>query len=98
MIKLVYRCTRPSLEVKWYQKSAELQELAEQARTGKKLINEEVKFDNNGLTLFVTHTWADKQSYSDYVNSPEMLEWRIGRSIYNSKNNITFELYSTLEE
>ena len=97
MIKLIYRCTRPSLEIQWYQKSAEVKELADHARTQKKLISEEFKYADNGLTLFITHTWADKQSYSDYVNSPEMLEWRLGRSAYNS-NNITFELYSTLED
>jgi quinol monooxygenase YgiN len=98
MIKLVYRCTRPSLEIKWYQKSSEVQELAENARKEKRLLNEEFYLDDNGLTLFISHIWADKQSYSDYVNSPEMLEWRLGRSAYNSNNNITFELYSTLED
>lgn len=98
MIKLIYRCTRPSLEVPWYQRSAEVNELADQARSQKKLINEECKYADDGLTLFITHTWADKQSYSDYVNSPEMLAWRLGRSMYNSNNNTTFELYSTLEE
>lgn len=95
---MIYRCTRPSLEVKWYQRSVEVQALAEYAKTEKKLIGEEFKFSDNGLTLFITHTWADKKSYSDYVNSTEMLEWRINRSMYNSNHNITFELYSTLEE
>ena len=64
----------------------------------KKLISEEFKYGDDGLTLFIIHTWADKLSYSDYVNSPEMLEWRIDRSLYNSNNNITFELYSILED
>lgn len=98
MIKLIYRSTRPFLEVQWYQRSTGVKELADHAKTQKKLISEEFKYGDDGLTLFITHTWADKQSYSDYVNSPEMLEWRIDRSLYNSNNNITFELYSILED
>ena len=98
MIKLIYRSTRPFLEVQWYQRSIGVKELADHAKTQKKLISEEFKYGDDGLTLFIIHTWADKLSYSDYVNSPEMLEWRIDRSLYNSNNNITFELYSILED
>ena len=63
MIKLVYRSTRPSLEIQWYHRSTEVQELADHARTQRKLISEEFKYEDDGLTLFITHTWVDKQSY-----------------------------------
>jgi hypothetical protein len=98
MIQFIYKSTRPSLDIKWYQKTKELHKLVEEARFHGKLISEEFKYEDSGLTLYTTSTWSTKDDYSDYVNSPEMLEWRIDRSLYNSKNNITFELYSKLEE
>lgn len=98
MIKFIYRSTRPSLDVQWYQRNDEVQKLAEAAKAQGKLIEEEFKYDDGGLTLFITSVWASKEDYSDYVNSPEMLEWRLNRSVYNSSSNITFELYSKLED
>lgn len=94
----MYKSTRLSLDIKWYQKTKELHKLAEEAKFHGKLISEEFKYEDNGLTLFTTSTWSNKEDYSDYVNSTEMLEWRISRSIYNAENNITFELYSKLED
>ncbi len=98
MIKFVYKSTRPSLDTQWYKRTEEIQKLAEDAKNQGKLINEEFKYESGGLTLFITSIWSNKEDYSDYVNSPEMLEWRIDRTLYNSMNDITFALYSKLED
>lgn len=98
MIKFVYKSTRLSLSTKWYKRTEAIAKLAESAKKEGKLISEEFKYADKGLTLFTVSTWSNKDDYSDFVNSPEMLEWRIDRSLYNSVNNITFELYSKLEK
>lgn len=98
MIKFVYKLTRPSKDVKWFARPLELQQLTEEERKNGRLLHEEFKLDDDGLTLYTSTVWSNLDDYSNYITSPQMLEWRSDRAIYNSKNKITFELFSKIED
>lgn len=98
MIKFVYKMTRPDRSVQWFARPDHLTNAVEKEKELGNLVMEDFEVTDQGRTVYATAVWKSRDVYSNYVNSPEMLEWRSDRAIYNSKNNITFELYTKIED
>lgn len=95
MYKVVRTRTRPSKLVEWFSPIFDTEErvryhLDDTYRYTGKLLGVNSIENNDGLTVEVTQTWIDKESYELYANDPIIKDGIISKiEKYNSDNGIT---------
>ena len=95
MYKVVRTRTRPSKLVEWFSPIFDVDErvrshLDDTYRYTGKLLGVNTIENSDGLTVEVTQTWANKESYELYANDPIIKEGLVGKiEKYNSDNGRT---------
>jgi hypothetical protein len=97
MYRAIYRSTRLSTDIPWYQKNQKVEEIVKKFKDEKKLINENFVVTADKLVGYYTCYWIDKESFNDYLNDSIILEWRLGKLMFQSETGSTDDLISAKE-
>jgi hypothetical protein len=94
MYRAIYRSTRLSVDIPWYQKNQKVEEILKKFKDEKKLVNENFVATNDSLVGYYTSYWIDRDSFNDYLNDPIILEWRLSKLVFQSETGSTNDLIS----
>jgi uncharacterized coiled-coil DUF342 family protein len=94
MYRVIYRSTRLNKEISWFQKDHKVKEIIEKFKQNKKLIYENFVLSEDELTGYYTSIWEDKDSFNEYLNESDVLEWRMTRLMFESETGCTNDLIS----
>lgn len=96
MIRVIYRLTRPSIDIPWFQKDTRVEEILKKLRDEKKLTSESF-VQGDTLVGYYTSYWIDNDSFNDYMSDSYILEWRLGKLIFQSETGSTSDIISIKE-
>ena len=97
MYRVIYKSTRLSEELEWFQKNEKVKELTEKFKENKKLLQEKFVMSEDKLIGYYTSIWINKDSFNEYLNDSDVLEWRMTKLMFESETGSTNDLVSAKE-